>query len=399
MTTPHFIIPKEFQTKLRFVEAKDTRTDDEILESLTKHVPITSEKNVWSYWHSGVTNMPLWNCNNVIDWVRMLGPSWTVRVLDKVPNSPNHALAWLKPEELPESFTHDTMTGPYVGPHSADFLRGAALYDYGGVWCDVGCIMLRDFDRICWTQLADEESPFTISTPWMLNQHIANHFVAARKGDPFIKRWHELFMHFWKGRNDYSGIIESPLIGFVKDFNYAMSEARGFHWSFKVDPLVTLGYIGQVLSWIRIALLQEPDGFDGVEYAATKILLYDSLTECWMAEKTVGFKGQDFFDVLTTRLDADPESEEYKKAYRCVWTMLTEASMQKITHGKELVTEPACGALLDLPENKNRDYTGTFADLLRYGSVHFEQKRESIDYVKAIRPSEKHIIHKGLTEA
>lgn len=29
---------------------------------------------------------------------------------------------------------------------------------------------------------------------------IANHFVASRKVDPFIIRWHQLFLHAWENR-------------------------------------------------------------------------------------------------------------------------------------------------------------------------------------------------------
>lgn len=189
MATPKITIPDEFQSKLRYVEAKDSRSDAEILEDLAKRIPITSEKNVWTYWHAGVHKMPKWTQQNVINWVRLLGPSWTVRVLDKVPDSPNNALSWISADQLPDCFVKGTMTGPYVGPHSADFLRGAALYKYGGVWMDVGCILSRHLDTVCWDQLGDENTPYTICVPWMLQQHIGNHFVAARKGDDFIKNW------------------------------------------------------------------------------------------------------------------------------------------------------------------------------------------------------------------
>ena len=184
-----FLIPPESQSQVRRVESKDTRSDAEIIESLTKHSPITSEKNVWTYWHAGVYEIPGWCQQNIINWVRLLGPEWNVRVLDTVPSSPNHALSWISSEDLPESFVKGTMTGPYVGPHSADFLRGAALHAYGGVWMDVGNILFRHLDKICWDQLADESSPYTISVPWMFGQHMANHFVAARKGDEFIRKW------------------------------------------------------------------------------------------------------------------------------------------------------------------------------------------------------------------
>ena len=82
-----------------------------------------------------------------------------------------------------------TLNSWAVGPHSADFLRGISLFNHGGVWMDVGIILIRPIEDICWKQLADPTSPFEVSVPWMYGNVIANHFVASRKGDPFIKRW------------------------------------------------------------------------------------------------------------------------------------------------------------------------------------------------------------------
>lgn len=48
--------------------------------------------------------------------------------------------------------------------------------------------------------------------------------------------------------------------------------------------------------------------------------------------------------------------------------------MEKVTHAGGLLTTPALGVLWDLPENANKyGEPGTFAELLRCGSVHFEQ--------------------------
>lgn len=205
---PQFAIPEEFSKEVRYVESKDLRSDDEILDSLTKHTPIDdgSEKNIWTFWHSGIRFMPSWCQRNIFNWIRLCGPSWTVRVLDNVPGSPNNALKWAESSQiqLPDTFVNRTMDGPYTGPHSADFLRGACLFLYGGVWMDTGIILIRDLDRICWNQyvnfsvkvqvltlfrLTDPSSPFQVSVPLMYTTVIANHFVASRKGDPFIKRW------------------------------------------------------------------------------------------------------------------------------------------------------------------------------------------------------------------
>lgn len=187
MTT--FQIPPEFQNELELVDITDTRTDEQILNTLSLHIPITSEKNVWAYWHAGIQAMPAWCRRNVIDWVRICGPEWTVRVLDAVPGSPNHALEFLAEDMLPGTFVRGTMDGPFTGPHAADFLRGALLFTYGGVNLDVGCVLARHLDRICWSQLADPGNPYEVAIPIMYGQTIANHFVAARKGNPFIKRW------------------------------------------------------------------------------------------------------------------------------------------------------------------------------------------------------------------
>ncbi|KAK4693880.1 hypothetical protein P7C71_g3596, partial [Lecanoromycetidae sp. Uapishka_2] len=398
MQEPHLRIPEEYRSELHYVEALDNRSDEEILASLCNHAPVTSEKNIWTYWHSGVRSMPGWCQRNVTNWIRLCGPSWSVRILDNVPNSPNYALRWVTPDLLPDTFVNGTMDGPYTGPHSADFLRGACLFLYGGVWMDVGIILIRQLDKICWRQLEDPNPPFEVSIPWMYGTTVANHFVASRKGNPFIKRWHDLFVHLWKERTNPGGIIEDPLVFFAKDITFEASESRDFHWEFSVGPLTVMEYIGQVMAWLRVCMLEDPnDGFDGPTYFGHKILLFDVLSEDWGAEATIGFSGKDLFNVLKTKRDAAPESVEYQTAYKSVWRLLTRSSMQKITHGKDLTKTPALGILWDMEENDGKDIAGgTFAELLRYGSVHFEQKREEIDYVKAQRPER--TIRKGLLE-
>jgi hypothetical protein len=184
-----FEIPAEFQDKLETVEVKDNRTQEEIVETLKQHVAVSSEKNIWAYWHAGVAELPGWSKRNVVDWVRMLGPEWTVRVLDTVPGSPNNALKWLPASDLPECFVKGTMDGQWKGQHSADILRGGLLYHYGGVWMDVGCLLIRHVERIGWSKLEDPESPYRVAIAHMLRQQPINSFVMARKGDPFILRW------------------------------------------------------------------------------------------------------------------------------------------------------------------------------------------------------------------
>ena len=182
-------IPAEFQADLECTKPKDLRSEDEILADLRRYQPVTSEKNLWAFWHSGIEGIPLWCRHNVVSWVRILGPEWTVRVVNSIPDSPNYVVKYAPKEMLPASFLEGTMTGPYTGPHSADFVRGALLYTHGGVNMDVGCTMIRSLDRMCWDKLSDPECPYEVAVVNMYDQIIANHMVASRKGNEFVKRW------------------------------------------------------------------------------------------------------------------------------------------------------------------------------------------------------------------
>lgn len=187
----------------------------------------------------------------------------------------------------------------------------------------------------------------------------------------------------------------------MSNLSFSESQRRGYHWEFSVEPLTILNYIGQCVAWIRVALLKEPgpDGFDGPAYYARHVLVFDALREDWAAEMTVGFRGEDMFRVFTTRRDGDPQSEEFQRAYKCAWRLVTQSSLQKITHGKGLTHDMHAGALLDLEENQGKDCEeGTFGELLRYASVHLEQTRERIEYVEPEFPDESMFIHKGLLE-
>lgn len=189
ITTMDFAIPAEYRDKLERVEVTDHRSDAEIFATFLEHKPVTSEKNVWAYWHAGVANMPKWCQKNAIDWVRILGPEWTVRVLDSVADSLNNSLRYVSADVFPPAFVDRTMDGLYIGQHGADLTRSACLYEHGGAWMDVGSILIRHIDRICWNELENEESPYRVAIPMIYGIAASNHFIAARKHDPFIYRW------------------------------------------------------------------------------------------------------------------------------------------------------------------------------------------------------------------
>jgi len=53
---------------------------------------------------------------------------------------------------------------------------------------------------------------------------------------------HDLFIDLWKDRNDWTGIVQSPLISFVQDLKLANPKLPGFNWEFKVDDLQSERY-------------------------------------------------------------------------------------------------------------------------------------------------------------
>ncbi|KAK4494650.1 hypothetical protein PRZ48_014006 [Zasmidium cellare] len=412
-----FEIPPEYRSKLRPVKPKDTRSDREILDSLSQNIPVSSEKNIWAFWHSGLEGLPNWCRRNLIDWHRICGSSWTIRLLDTIPGSPNNALQWVDADVLPAAFVKSNMEGPYVGQHSADLLRAATLWKHGGVWMDVGVILTRDLDRVCWDQLADESNSYEMCSAYVDGVTVANHFVAGRKGSEFLKKWsvelislplakltllrQQLFSHLWSARTSSAGLVNHPLLAFRGEMLPSAAMAR-YNFPMKLDKMPTImDYTAQVSAYARVAVLEEPGGgFNGREYWKDKILKFDALDECWAAEAEIGFDGKDLFDLLATErmeTDARPVSTDYQLAEKVVWRLLTSTSMQKVTRGHDLIEGLALGSLWDMPENLGKDAEpGTFAELLRYGSVHFEQTREEIEYVDPESPEM--VLSKGLLE-
>jgi hypothetical protein len=376
--------------QLHYVEALDNRTAEDILNSLDKFQPVVSEKNIWAFWHSGLRSMPPWCQRNIVNWLRLNGNEWTVRVLDNVKKSPNNVLQYVPKNTLPPAYLNNHMVGPFVGQHSADLVRGACIYIHGGIWLDVGIILFRKLDRICWEQLADPSSSFEVSVMHMGGTGISNHFIAARRGSPFIKYWHELFTLLWKDRTSCQGLSRHPLLAPVLEAGrfHGDKDTNHFGWEHKCTPDQIMDYGAHILAWQRLALTENVgDGFSGTKYFATKILFLNVLEEAWRAETLVGWRGSDLFEVLNTKLDAPAESQKFQLALNAIRSILAQSSMQKVYRGSELLKYPALGSIWDEKENGNKDCEpGTFAELLRYGSVHFEQTRD-IRYTRNPQPT------------
>lgn len=105
-------IPKEFE---------DTRTDEEIAEWLQHKHPVTSEKNVWYFWHSGWNSVKPWVQRGVIASVRRQGKEWTVHFTDNVPGSETNIKNYIDAETyLPAVFREGKMDGAKAGQHQGE---------------------------------------------------------------------------------------------------------------------------------------------------------------------------------------------------------------------------------------------------------------------------------------
>ncbi|KAI6254906.1 hypothetical protein MCOR27_003123 [Pyricularia oryzae] len=339
-------------TRLATAAELDKRSDDEIIAMLTGSIdPPCNEKNMWAYWHTGFEAMPAWNKRNVVNWVRLLGPSWTVRVLDGVPGSAHNATKLVPPSMLPPAMNAGTMSGPYIGTHSADFVRLPLLFLYGGCWLDVGAILLRPLDDI-WALLEDGTQPYEFAAFTYETRpgetSIINTWMMARKGNEMIRRWHDTFLHVW-------GDATSCDV-----------------WSHYGD------YGAQVHCLERLRdLVDSQDGWDGRACIDRTAFLLPALKEMWYYQERTEFMGYKQFDLLTTKLDAaDPQRAQ---AETFVNDMLANTLMMEFCHGLKGAMASSLADLWDDPANQDADHRqGTFAEYLRWGSVHLRQTRSLV---------------------
>ena len=302
---------------------------------------------------------------------------------------------------------------------------------------DTGSIMVMHMDRICWDSICDPSSRYEVATVLRGDQWIFNYFMAARKNNPFIRRLNDLILHLWKDRNNHKGVTHNALFGYLARMfppsNTHTTEPQTgagehrqkptggmalFDWKISMQEL--LDYAMQMAAWNRVALLEDAgDGFSGSEYWTRHMLLLDFAPETGMPMKMLGAAhngGGRMLDLLSMKRHGgeqtqgrnsseggkeeqqQQEADDRREAERVVWETLAHSSMWKISHVKGLTHKPQLGSLLDATENTGKDQApGTFMELLRYGTVHFRQKRQTPCLREA--PCPEFTLKTGLLEA
>lgn len=398
MTTASWPIP----TGTKLVAEVDTRPESDIVTLLRSHFPPNdSEKNVWAYWHTGWDTMPSWCQRNVVDWVRQLGPSWTVRVLDGIEGSPTHFRRYLGPEHFPEALNANQMTGRYAATHTSDLLRLPLLYVHGGVWLDVGILLLRDLDDSVWDRLADPESPYEFAAFAYENNpgdlSVINPWLAARRDCELVKRWHQTFLHVWGSSTECTGLSSHELFRHLKPWAVGSAAHQDMDDAQKRAAAASImDYGTQILCIERLlSIVDSQDGWDCRAWMGTKALLFPALKEMWQYQLRTNFLGSKQFELLTTRRD-ESEIGKREEAEEFVQDLLANSMMMKLCHGAGIMKSNLAD-FWDDPKHEGTDYfPDTFAGYLRWGSISLRQTR-SLEAVK-LTPSTKPPCRVGIFE-
>ncbi|KAI2464667.1 capsular polysaccharide synthesis protein-domain-containing protein [Annulohypoxylon bovei var. microspora] len=390
--------------KLIPTERLDARTDEEIAVWLQTRHPVTSDKNVWAFWHTGYTHMPPWVQRNIINWVRRLGPDWTVHLLDRVDGSATNINHFVDSSFFPECFNNNTMDGPTVGQHSGDIVRLPLLWLYGGVWIDAGSFLFRHVDDICWNKIEDPDSPYEMAgvviemRPGV--EVMLNGFIATKRGNPFIKRWLEIFKKLWEGATNVQGFHKHPLLRHLPMLCPPTDKLNLPPQGLNVVMEQFTDYMSQIMTFERLRKLIDPsDGFNGPEYYSNKIFLCSALQEIFYFQLLTEWSGTKQFNLLSTKRKGEGviKDENWHAAEKFVHDALANTATMKLSHGPPGALDSFLADLWDSEEHHDKDNEdGTFAAYLRYGSVHFDQTRE-ITPIKMGWPDEE-VLEAGVLE-
>lgn len=369
-------------------EKLDSRSDEEIAEWLQIRHPVTSDKNVWVFWDSGFKQMAPWVQRSIINCVRRLGPGWTVHVVDGVSGSETSIYHYVDASYFHDAFNEKKMDGIFVGQHSGDLVRLPLLWLYGGVWMDAGMFLFRHLDDICWKKIEDAESLYDLAGfSIQLNQEkpdvecMLNGFIATKRKNLFIKKWHDIYLEVWKGKTNADGLHKHPLLKHLPLMCPPLDKRDFPDLKVVMEPFTD--YLTHFMCFERTRKIIDPnDGFNGPEYYAKRILLAPALQEIYYFQKVTKWSGPRQFELLTAKRTGEDaiRDEKWHAAEAFVNDSLANTSIMKLSHGGGEGLE-SLADLWDSEEHKDKDnIEGTFAAYLRYGSSKFKLKSNFVPF-------------------
>jgi hypothetical protein len=365
----------------------DLRPDSDIDHDLLQPPPITNEKNVFFFWHSGFTNMHPYTRRNIRAWHRRFSKSgWTIYVLDRLPSSPLNVANFLDihdPGTFPKAFVNGTIGGDYAPQHTSDLVRWPLLLKYGGVYADVGLMQIGDLDKMWETTIANPDSKFEVvsyNCGTVEDRSLTNYFLVAKKNNPFFERCHRLFLHLWAedgGKTSTEGMWCHPLLNGVpllgKEGKHTFTEGDKTHGPEEVAKMLS-DYIaqGQVMTQV-MGLVDEETGWNGPDYCVENIYAMYYMTGSQLINEITAWDGQRMWSLMCLSIpeDGEEETEDQRLARTIVERCLKESFGFKLAHGLILrVIGATLGSLWR--KNDGSDYVpGTYAHWLRYGIMNW----------------------------
>jgi hypothetical protein len=365
----------------------DLRPDVEVDHDLLHPKPVSDEKNIWFFWHTGFMHMHPYAQRNIRAWHRRFSKQgWTTRVLDRVPSSPLNVANFLDisdPGTFPRAFIDGTIGGDYAPQHTSDLVRWPLLLKYGGVYADVGLIQIGDLDRLWRETVGNPASRFEVlsyNAGGVEGRSLLNYFLASGRNNPLFARCHRLLLELWAadgGKTGTEGMHSSPLLRGVPLMecpSFTTEEGRTIGAEEASRMLTDYIIQGQVMSMV-MGLADEEDGWDGPKYVAEHVYGIEFMVGSQLINELTEWNGRKAFDLMSLPLPKEGEAEnaEQKQAREIVEACLKKSFGFKLAHGLILrVLGDTLGSLWRKHEGSD-NVRGTYAHWLRHGTVYWNQ--------------------------
>ena len=246
---------------------------------------------------------------------------------------------------------------------------------------DIGYILLRDLDDICWNALASPEDPHGLCSivdertlPLSFNM---NSFIASLPQNPFVIHWHAIFLALWTNRTSCTGISLEPLLQHVPQFEMVPKLKTLLGNGVTAQDLSD--YSGQMLSFSRLIGLVDPvSGFDGNKYwrENCRMFIAPEIYPFDVVQTSIGFAEPRQAQLLSMKrtVPIDHTDPDQADAEQLIEGTLAGASFKKLSSG--IFEGDTIASLWNKSTDGKDDIReGTWAAYLRHGSVHFEQTR------------------------
>ncbi|KAF2762231.1 capsule polysaccharide biosynthesis protein [Pseudovirgaria hyperparasitica] len=359
----------------------DLRPDSEIDEHLLNPPQVSSEKNVWFYWHAGYGNLYPYAKRNIRTWHRRLAPlGWTVRVVDvcESPRGAGHISNFLDTSDrslFPHAFYKDTIDGEFRGQLTSDLTRFPLLLVHGGIYADVSYLQIGDVDALWNTTVMNPNYPLTSCVTTSVGP-------TNRPGNLFLERCNQLLLELWAsdgGRTNSHGLLRHPLmreapeLRLPKGPGLEIMDGMGKFEELR-EKLSDYGIQMLVMSLV-IGLVDPETNWDGPGYAHKQMFAMDFSEDTALIEIMTGFDGPKAFRLMSLPLPKEGESEspDQVEARTLVENVLRRSFAVKMAHGP---FQNIIGKTLGILWKENTgsdDVLGTYAHWLRHGMLYWTQ--------------------------